>query len=276
MVTRNDPPTCAGDEICQRKTPTYCEGDYSREFNYGCQTYCSCHEDSPTGSIDGMCDYCCAVVDGNCQREEPTVCDVDNGYSRDYNYGCNSYCECSSEPGGICNYCCKVDAGYCYRETPTTQTVNDDADRCQWPSPPPSPPSPPPPSPAPPPHDVADWGGYTPVPASATLTDVRMCDGCDTSFASSKTLAQCRASCDSWSSCLGFSWGLFASPPAPPSPPPYVLDRRRTLLAHDEPAVANVTGTCFLMTSTPTSSSIDSVYFTSAGCYAKGARLPPT
>ena len=67
MVTRNDPPTCAGDEICQRKTPTYCEGDYSREFNYGCQTYCSCHEDSPTGSIDGMCDYCCAVVDGNCQ-----------------------------------------------------------------------------------------------------------------------------------------------------------------------------------------------------------------
>ena len=136
-------------------------------------------------------------------------------------------------------------------------------------------------SPSPPPHDVADWGGYTPVPASATLPDRRMCTGYSGYAQSSSTLAQCRASCDSSSGCAGFSWGLNVSsspspPPPSPSPPPQIIDRRRTLLAHDEPAVANVIGSCYLMTSTPTSSSDAYFYFTSAGCYAKSARLPPT
>jgi hypothetical protein len=137
------------------------------------------------------------------------------------------------------------------------------------------------PSPPPPPHNVTDWGGYTPV-NGYTLPDKYMCDtydfGSDYASLSSKTLAQCRASCDSTSGCAGFSWGLnVPSPsPPPPSPPPVYVDRRRTLLAHDEPAVANVTGSCYLMTSTPTSSSNASSAFTSAGCYAKSARLSPT
>jgi hypothetical protein len=131
----------------------------------------------------------------------------------------------------------------------------------------------------PPPHVVADWGGYTPV-NGYTLPDKYMCEYYDYGSLSSKTLAQCRASCDSTSGCAGFSWGVpsptwfdlnVPSPPAAyPSPP------RRTLLAHDEPAVANVIGSCYLMTSTPTSSSEAYFYFTSAGCYAKSARLPPT
>jgi hypothetical protein len=122
----------------------------------------------------------------------------------------------------------------------------------------------------PPPHVVADWGGYTPLPASAVLTDKYMCDGYSSSEDSSETLAQCRASCDSTSGCAGFSWGLNA----PPSPPPPILgERRRTLLAHDEPAVADVNGSCYLTTSMPTSSSNASSAYSSAGCYAKGA--PP-
>jgi hypothetical protein len=134
----------------------------------------------------------------------------------------------------------------------------------------------------PPPHVVADWGGYTPVPATATLPDARMCSGYSSSSYSTKTLAQCRASCDSTSGCAGFSWGLNVppspsppppSPPPSPSPPPVFIDRRRALLAHDEPAVANVIGSCYLMTSRPTSSSVASSAFTSAACYAKGA--PP-
>jgi hypothetical protein len=159
-------------------------------------------------------------------------------------------------------------------------TCDGGAGRCMTdlsPPPPSPPPSPPPPL-APPPHNTADWGGYTPVPATATLPDARMCSGYSYYGSSTKTLAQCRASCDSTSGCAGFSWGLnVVSPPSPPpSPPPYVLDRRRTLLAHDEPAVANVIGSCYLMTYTPTSSSIASSAFTSAACYAKGAHLPLT
>jgi hypothetical protein len=134
-------------------------------------------------------------------------------------------------------------------------------------------------SPSPPPHDVADWGGYTPVPASATLPDRRMCTGYSGYAQSSSTLAQCRASCDSSSGCAGFSWGLNVSsspspPPPSPSPPPGPsIDRRRTLLAHDEPAVDGEIGHCYLMGSKPTSSFIVSSAFTAAGCYAKGARL---
>jgi hypothetical protein len=124
--------------------------------------------------------------------------------------------------------------------------------------------SPPPLSPPPPPHNVAGWGGYTPVPATAVLTDARMCAGYSSNGSSFKTLAQCRASCDSTSGCAGFSWGIYSPP----------LDRRRTLLAHDEPAVAGENGYCYLMTSRPTSSSYQG--FTPAGCYAKGARLPLT
>jgi hypothetical protein len=119
------------------------------------------------------------------------------------------------------------------------------------------------------------------VPATATLPDARMCSGYSSSSYSTKTLAQCRASCDSTSGCAGFSWGLnVASPPSPspspPSPPPPLItgvDRRRTLLAHDEPAVDGLYGYCFLMTSTPTISYEYSSYFTAAGCYAKGACL---
>jgi hypothetical protein len=145
-------------------------------------------------------------------------------------------------------------------------TCDGGAGRCMTDLSPP-PPSPPPP-PAPPPHVVADWGGYTPVPATATLPDARMCSGYSSSSYSTKTLAQCRASCDSTSGCAGFSWGIYTG---------FVggVDRRRTLLAHDEPAVDGVYGSCYLMTSRPTSSS-SSWGYTPAGCYAKGARLPPT
>ena len=134
-------------------------------------------------------------------------------------------------------------------------------------------------SPSPPPHDVADWGGYTPVPASATLPDRRMCTGYSGYAQSSSTLAQCRASCDSSSGCAGFSWGLNVSsspsPPPLPSPPPeIIIDRRRTLLAHDEPVVDGVIGYCYLKASTPTTSSIRLNFPTTGGCYAKGARLP--
>jgi hypothetical protein len=55
-----------------------------------------------------------------------------------------------------------------------------------------------------------------------------------------------------------------------------IHDRRRTLLAHDEPAVANVIGSCYIMTSRPTSSSTSYDFADTAGCYAKGARLPLT
>ena len=144
------------------------------------------------------------------------------------------------------------------------------------PSPPPSPPSPPPP-----PHDAADWGGYTPVPATATLPDARMCDDGDSLYSYSLTLASCRYYCDYYySGCAGFSWGIYvASSPSPPSPPPPLVtgvDRRRTLLAHDEPAVDGVIGSCNLKSSTPTSSSTYTDYPTTAACYAKGARFPPT
>ena len=100
------------------------------------------------------------------------------------------------------------------------------------------------------------------MPADATLPDARMCQGYSAYFwSSSTTLAQCRARCDSSSRCAGFSWGLMA-------------ERRRTLLAHDEPAVDGATGRCYLLSSMPTSSFVASSVFTSAGCYAKGARLP--
>ena len=92
-----------------------------------------------------------------------------------------------------------------------------------------------------------------------------MCGGFFSGSYSSSTLSQCRASCDSSATCMGFSWGLLD--------PNAILDRRRTLLAHDEPAVAGETGNCYLMTSTPTSSSVYSFYL-QAGCYAKSTRLP--
>jgi hypothetical protein len=116
----------------------------------------------------------------------------------------------------------------------------------------------------PPPHVVADWGGYTPVPATATLPYARMCASYSSYSYSNKTLAQCRASCDSTSGCAGFSWGIFA---------PSVVDRRRALLAHDEPGVDGVYGYCYLMTSRPTSSSTSGYFPNTAGCYAKGACL---
>ena len=132
-----------------------------------------------------------------------------------------------------------------------------------------------------PPHEGTDWGGYTSVPVGATLTDRRMCD--DYSWNSypyhlPATLAQCRDVCDSWSGCAGFSWGFNDSsspspPPLPSHPPQIIIDRRRTLLAHDEPAVDGEIGHCYLMPSKPTSSFIVSSAFTAAGCYAKGARL---
>ena len=129
-------------------------------------------------------------------------------------------------------------------------------------------------SPPPPPHVAADWGGYTPVPSNATLPDGRMCTGYVSETPTSRTLDICRSSCDASPTCMGFSWGLNAPPPPPsPSPPPALIERRRALLAHDEPAVAGKVGSCFLMTSTPTNSSVVSNYI-HAGCYAKGTRLP--
>jgi hypothetical protein len=115
-----------------------------------------------------------------------------------------------------------------------------------------------------------DWGGYALVPEGATLTDAMMCDGYSGNYYLPATLAQCRDVCDSWSGCAGFSWGL----PSDSSPlPPFYLNRRRTLLAHDEPAVDGAIGSCYLMTSPPISS-IASDAFTYAGCFAKGTRLP--
>jgi hypothetical protein len=142
------------------------------------------------------------------------------------------------------------------------------------PPPSPPPPSPPLPSPPPPPHVAADWGGYTPVPAGATLPDSRMCSGYLSETQTSSTLNVCRSSCDASPTCMGFSWGLTAPPPPPPSasPPPAFINKRRALLAHDEPAVAGEVGLCFLMTSFPNTSSVVSNY-THAGCYAKGTRL---
>jgi hypothetical protein len=74
---------------------------------------------------------------------------------------------------------------------------------------------------------------------------------------------------------VGFSWGLLdpgAPPlpsPPPPSPPPSFIDRRRTLLAHDEPAVAGEYGWCYRITTAITTSYVDS-NFIQAGCYTKG------
>jgi hypothetical protein len=153
--------------------------------------------------------------------------------------------------------------------------------------PPPSPPSPPPR----PPHDPADWGGYTPVPATATLPDGKMCAGYTSFSGTWRPISSCRASCDFSTTCMGFSWGMRTASPPPPSPPPpspppprppprspppprppppVYLDRRRTLLAHDEPAVAGVYGYCYLITTAITTSYLDSS-FTYAGCYTKGA-----
>jgi hypothetical protein len=89
-----------------------------------------------------------------------------------------------------------------------------------------------------------------------------MCTSYSSSLTSYRTLTQCRASCDSSSECAGFSWGQ-----------PNLGVRRRTLLGHDQPAVAGEIGNCYLMSSTPTSSSSEPG-FTAAGCYAKGAHLP--
>ena len=114
----------------------------------------------------------------------------------------------------------------------------------------------------------SDWGAYTPVPVDATLRDARMCSGYASrgAYGYSGTLEQCRAGCESWATswCAGFSWGL----PSDSSPlPPFYLNRRRTLLAHEQ------TGRCYLMSSMPISS-IASDAFTYAGCFAKGTRLP--
>ena len=90
-----------------------------------------------------------------------------------------------------------------------------------------------------------------------------MCTGYTSFSSSGKTLSQCRASCDSSASCVGFSWGYG------------YLDRRRTLLAHDEPAVAGHTGYCYLMTTAITTSYVDYYNHWKAGCYTKGT-LPVT
>ena len=122
-------------------------------------------------------------------------------------------------------------------------------------------------------HDAVD--GYTPVPATATLSDVKMCTGYTSFSGSWSTRSQCRASCDSSASCMGFSWGSPlppeevqpvppGSPPPLPSPPPIYLDRRRTLLAHDDEF-----GNCYLITTAITTSSVVSGY-DQAGCYKKG------
>ena len=101
--------------------------------------------------------------------------------------------------------------------------------------------------------------GYTPVPATATLSDVKMCTGYTSFSGSWSTRSQCHASCDSSASCMGFSWGS-------PLPPEEVqpVDRRRTLLAHDDEF-----GNCYLITTAITTSSVVSGY-DQAGCYKKG------
>ena len=101
--------------------------------------------------------------------------------------------------------------------------------------------------------------GYTPVPATATLSDVKMCTGYTSFSGSWSTRSQCHASCDSSASCMGFSWG---SPLPPEEVQPVV--RRRTLLAHDDEF-----GNCYLFTTAITTSSVAYGY-SQAGCYEKG------
>ena len=45
------------------------------------------------------------------------------GYSREWNFGCQSYCDCNGQNGARksqCGYCCKVEGGYCKRELKET------------------------------------------------------------------------------------------------------------------------------------------------------------
>ena len=98
--------------------------------------------------------------------------------------------------------------------------------------------------------------GYTPVPATATLSDVKMCTGYTFSLGSSSTRSQCRTSCDLSFGCEGFSWGV--------RPPLLIRNHRRTLLAHDDEV-----GLCYLIMTAITTSSVDSG-FIQAGCYKKG------
>jgi ankyrin repeat protein len=113
---------------------------------------------------------------------------------------------------------------------------------------------------------------YTPVPATATLSDARMCTGVHDSDSSFQnwgfaTRSECSAWCNGWDDCKGFSWGVPAPIPSP-SPPPNLIDRRRTLLAHQP------NGRCYLSSFDITTSSVESFSYTQAGCYTKGAPDP--
>ena len=103
------------------------------------------------------------------------------------------------------------------------------------------------------------------MPSTATLQDGRMCDDLNLALdtINGVSLDDCQARCDWLDDCKGISWGENSPPP------PFILDRRRALLAQAAPAGA---GVCHLMASTPTRSS--GGWPMDAGCYAKGARLP--
>ena len=51
--------------------PAVCIAGYSREWNFGCQSYCICNE--ADGSPKAECKYCCKIEAGGCHREEPLL-----------------------------------------------------------------------------------------------------------------------------------------------------------------------------------------------------------
>jgi len=52
----------------------------------------------------------------------------DNGWSRVFNYGCQSFCGCVNKDGTpkvICDYCCRSDKGYCEKQNGPSYTYED-------------------------------------------------------------------------------------------------------------------------------------------------------
>jgi len=101
--------------------PPYNDGcntaGFSRDWNYGCQSYCGCNNLDGTPKV--TCDWCCAVINDQCFRMNgPNSDGCTDGYSREWNYGCQSYCGCNNDDGTQkfqCDYCCAVIGGSCYR-----------------------------------------------------------------------------------------------------------------------------------------------------------------
>lgn len=60
-------------------------------------------------------------------KDGKSVNECPDGYSRDWNFGCQGYCGCNNENGSKktkCDYCCKIENGACHRQTPASTTNN--------------------------------------------------------------------------------------------------------------------------------------------------------